>query len=221
MTAENPISSSIILLVIPLVNTWRRNSLSLDAVTLMASRNNGRWIHSHPVQQDHAESFKEQRQQSPSFFISFIKCRRGEKKVQFDDVTLYPDVCSCCNLMMFYGWCERVIMYLARQNSHSTIVLTFGNKVVLYWTIKKRLSVTHVEVYCCLRFLLLCVVLTVQQQNNKKYTKQQQHPSALSKKERKKKKKKKKKTKSAQFLSNIFLNYNTPMLLIINNKNKK
>ena len=43
-------------------------------------------------------------------------------------MTFYPDVCCCCNLM-FYDWHECDV-YLAPQNTPSTVVLTLGNKVV-------------------------------------------------------------------------------------------
>ena len=40
-------------------------------------------------------------------------------------------VCCCCNLM-FYEWSECVIVYLAPENIPHAIVMTLGNKVILY-----------------------------------------------------------------------------------------
>ena len=41
-------------------------------------------------------------------------------------------VCCCCNLMMFYDWCECVMSVLGTTKHSSAIVLTLGNKVILY-----------------------------------------------------------------------------------------
>ena len=38
----------------------------------------------------------------------------------------------CCNLMMFYYWCEWVMSVLGTTKHSSAIVLTLGNKVILY-----------------------------------------------------------------------------------------
>ena len=122
MTAENPVSSSIILLIMPLVNICHSHStltfvtvtsLSLDAVTLMVWK---QWQMNPLSPRTTRPRWKSERTK-PGKLIIFLyfcyliyKMSKGEKKVEFDDVTFYPDVCSCCNLMMFYGWCERVVM---------------------------------------------------------------------------------------------------------------
>ena len=49
----------------------------------------------------------------------------------------YLDVCCCCHLMMFYDWRECVMSVLGTKKTTTTnipraIVLTLGNKVVMY-----------------------------------------------------------------------------------------
>ena len=44
-----------------------------------------------------------------------------------NDLFTWMFVCGCCNLMMFYDWCECVMSVLG-TTKHSTL----GNKVVLY-----------------------------------------------------------------------------------------
>ena len=41
-------------------------------------------------------------------------------------------VCCCCNLMMFYDWCECVMSALGTTKHSSASILTLGNKVILY-----------------------------------------------------------------------------------------
>ena len=52
-------------------------------------------------------------------------------------------VCCCCNLMMFYDWCECVMNVLGTKKYSSAIVLTLGNNVILYCIVLycNRLSV--------------------------------------------------------------------------------
>ena len=42
-------------------------------------------------------------------------------------------LCCCCNLMMFYDWCERVMSVLGTAKNPSATVLVLGNKVILYY----------------------------------------------------------------------------------------